>query len=122
MLTAFHTDDGDHRQPLLPALRRLWRAGGDVARAGAGGHDHRRRADAGAGGRAWGRWRRGKDADFIILSGDPLSVYTHVEQTWVEGSKVFDLREPGGPACSPSAAPDVFDGAAAHTHDGEEGH
>jgi imidazolonepropionase-like amidohydrolase len=32
----------------------------------------------------------GKDADFIILSGDPLSVYTHVEQTWVEGQKVFD--------------------------------
>ncbi len=33
----------------------------------------------------------GKDADFIVLSGDPLSVYTRVEQTWVEGRKVFDL-------------------------------
>ncbi len=33
---------------------------------------------------------KGKDADFIILSGDPFSVYTHVEQTWIEGSKVFD--------------------------------
>ncbi len=32
-----------------------------------------------------------KDADFIILSGEPLSVYTKVEQTWVEGEKVFDL-------------------------------
>ncbi len=32
----------------------------------------------------------GKDADLVILSGDPLSVYTHVEQTWVEGNKVFD--------------------------------
>jgi imidazolonepropionase-like amidohydrolase len=32
----------------------------------------------------------GKDADFILLSGDPLSVYTHVEQTWIEGKKVFD--------------------------------
>ncbi len=32
----------------------------------------------------------GKDADFIILDGDPLSVYTKVEQTWVEGEKVFD--------------------------------
>ena len=32
----------------------------------------------------------GKDADFIILSGDPLSVYTHVMQTWVEGKKLFD--------------------------------
>ena len=35
-----------------------------------------------------------KDADFIILSGDPLSVYTRVEQTWVEGKKVFDLTDP----------------------------
>lgn len=32
----------------------------------------------------------GKDADFVILSGDPLSVYTHVLETWVEGVKVFD--------------------------------
>jgi len=36
----------------------------------------------------------GKDADFIILSADPLSVYAHVEQTWVEGRKVFDLSKP----------------------------
>jgi cytosine/adenosine deaminase-related metal-dependent hydrolase len=36
----------------------------------------------------------GKDADFIVLSGDPLSVYTHVEQTWVEGRKVFDRANP----------------------------
>ena len=33
----------------------------------------------------------GKDADFLVLSGDPLSTYTRVEQTWVEGTKVFDL-------------------------------
>ncbi|MBI2512024.1 MAG: amidohydrolase family protein [Opitutae bacterium] len=36
----------------------------------------------------------GKDADFVILDGDPLSVYTHVQQTWVEGRKVFDLTDP----------------------------
>jgi imidazolonepropionase-like amidohydrolase len=37
-----------------------------------------------------GSLEAGKDADFIILSGDPLSVYTHVLETWVEGKKVFD--------------------------------
>ncbi|MCS6874232.1 MAG: amidohydrolase family protein [Pyrinomonadaceae bacterium] len=36
----------------------------------------------------------GKDADFIILSGDPLSVYTKVLETWVEGKKVFDRSDP----------------------------
>ncbi len=36
----------------------------------------------------------GKDADFIVLSGDPLSTYTHVEQTWVEGKKLFDRADP----------------------------
>lgn len=36
----------------------------------------------------------GKDADFIILSGDPLSVWTVVEETWVEGRNVFDRDDP----------------------------
>ena len=36
----------------------------------------------------------GKDADFLLLSGDPLSVYTRIEQTWIEGTKVFDLSDP----------------------------
>lgn len=36
----------------------------------------------------------GKDADFVILSGDPFSVYTRVLQTWVEGVKRFDLDDP----------------------------
>jgi cytosine/adenosine deaminase-related metal-dependent hydrolase len=36
----------------------------------------------------------GKDADFAILSGDPLSVYTRVLETWVEGKKAFDLSVP----------------------------
>jgi imidazolonepropionase-like amidohydrolase len=37
-----------------------------------------------------GSLKVGKDADFLILSGDPLSVYTKVLETWVEGVRVFD--------------------------------
>jgi imidazolonepropionase-like amidohydrolase len=36
----------------------------------------------------------GKDADFIMLSGDPLSIYTRVLGTWVEGQRVFDIDDP----------------------------
>jgi imidazolonepropionase-like amidohydrolase len=36
----------------------------------------------------------GKDADLVVLSGDPLSVRTKVLQTWVEGRKVFDRDDP----------------------------
>lgn len=36
----------------------------------------------------------GKDADFLVLDGDPLSVYTHVLETWVEGQAVFDRSQP----------------------------
>jgi imidazolonepropionase-like amidohydrolase len=36
----------------------------------------------------------GKDADFIVLSGPPFSVYTHVLETWIEGQKVFDRTNP----------------------------
>lgn len=41
-----------------------------------------------------GTLETGKDADFLILSGDPLSIYTRIEQTWVEGVKRFDLSNP----------------------------
>ena len=36
----------------------------------------------------------GKDADLVVLSGDPLSIYTRVLETWVDGDKVFDLSRP----------------------------
>jgi imidazolonepropionase-like amidohydrolase len=41
-----------------------------------------------------GSLEKGKDADFVILSGPPFSVYTKVGQTWIEGKKVFDAEDP----------------------------
>ena len=41
-----------------------------------------------------GSLEAGKDADFVVLSGDPLSVYTTVEQTWVEGRLIYDRSDP----------------------------
>jgi N-acetylglucosamine-6-phosphate deacetylase len=35
----------------------------------------------------------GKDADFVIWNGHPLSTYTICEQTWIEGMKYFDRSE-----------------------------
>lgn len=36
----------------------------------------------------------GKDADLVILSGDPFSVHTQVLETWVEGERVYDASDP----------------------------
>lgn len=36
----------------------------------------------------------GKDADLVILNGDPFSVYSQVQETWVEGRRVFELSNP----------------------------
>ena len=35
----------------------------------------------------------GKDADFVIWNGHPLSQFTLAEQTWVDGRKYFDIEE-----------------------------
>jgi len=32
----------------------------------------------------------GKDADFVIWSGDPLAVTSRCEETWIDGRKYFD--------------------------------
>jgi len=56
----------------------------------------------------------GKDADFIVLSGDPLSVYSRVEQTWIEGHKVFDFADPEDQKLAVGGY-GVFDGGA-HVH------
>jgi imidazolonepropionase-like amidohydrolase len=34
----------------------------------------------------------GKDADFVIWSGDPLATFSRAEQTWIEGRRYFDIE------------------------------
>jgi imidazolonepropionase-like amidohydrolase len=36
----------------------------------------------------------GKDADFVVLSGPPFSIYTQVLQTYIDGVRVFDRDRP----------------------------
>jgi len=57
----------------------------------------------------------GKDADFIVLSGDPLSVYTNIEQTWVEGQPVFD-RSDAEDRDFATGGYRVYDDAIQHVH------
>lgn len=105
-MVGFHTDDG------ITDSRWFLRSAGLAVRAGM---TRRKALEAMtlAGARMLGLNDRigtlepGKDADFIVLSGDPLSVYTHVLETWVEGVKAFDRALPkdhliavGGPGAT----------------------
>ncbi len=40
-----------------------------------------------------GSLEAGKDADFVIWSGNPLSQFSRAEQTWVDGRRYFSLEE-----------------------------
>ena len=92
-LTGFHTDDG------ITDSRWFLRSGGIAVRAGMSREKalyaltmaNAKMLDLD---KRVGSLEVGKDADFIVLSGDPLSIYTHVLETWVEGKKVFDRSNP----------------------------
>ncbi len=93
VLVGFHTDDG------ITDSRLFLRSGALAVRAGME-RDKALQALTIANARMLdlqdrvGTLTPGKDADFVVLSGDPFSVYTRVLQTWVEGKKVFDLADP----------------------------
>jgi imidazolonepropionase-like amidohydrolase len=40
-----------------------------------------------------GSLETGKDADFVILSGPPFSIYTQVLETYIDGNRVFDRSQ-----------------------------
>jgi imidazolonepropionase-like amidohydrolase len=93
VLVGFHTDDG------ITDSRLFLRSAAIAVRAGM---DRQRALEAVTIANARmldmqdriGSLTVGKDADFVILSGDPLSVYTRIQETWVDGEKVFDLTDP----------------------------
>lgn len=93
VLTGFHTDD------FITDSRFFLRSGALAVRAGMS-RDKALYAQTMANAKMMdldervGSLETGKDADFIVLSGDPFSVYTHVLQTYVEGKKVFDRTLP----------------------------
>ena len=93
VLVSFHTDDWITDSRLFLRMPALGVRGGMSRQAAL-------RAVTLAGARMLDLDRRtgslvpGKDADFVVLSGDPLSVYTKVLETWVEGKKVFDRSDP----------------------------
>jgi imidazolonepropionase-like amidohydrolase len=93
VLVGFHTDDG------ITDSRHFLRSAGLAVRGGMS-RSAALEAMTLAGARMLqmesriGSLKPGKDADFIVLSGEPLSVYTKVLETWVEGEKVFDRENP----------------------------
>lgn len=69
-----------------------------------------------------GSLEAGKDADFVILSGDPFSVYTQVLETWVEGEKRFDLDDPDDRAVAEGGYGALQPSTVHAFHGYEEGH
>ena len=63
-----------------------------------------------------GSLEKGKDADFILLDGDPLSIYTKVMETWVEGALVFDRSDPEDAKFATGGFGTASEGRAAHHH------
>jgi imidazolonepropionase-like amidohydrolase len=59
----------------------------------------------------------GKDADLVLLDGDPFSVGTRVLETWVEGERIYDATDPDH-ARYVDGGFGVFPAAGNHVHDG----
>lgn len=93
VLTAFHTDDGITDSRLFLRMAALGVRGGMSREKALEALTLAPAKMIDLDGRI-GSLDVGKDADFIVLTGDPLSVYSKVLLTYVEGKKVFDRSNP----------------------------
>jgi imidazolonepropionase-like amidohydrolase len=90
VLTSLHSDDG------TISSRMNWEAG-KMLRTGISEEDalslvtSRTAAVFGLQDRV-GSLQPGLDADFVIWNGHPLSQFTRAEQTWIDGTKYFDIE------------------------------
>jgi len=41
-----------------------------------------------------GSLQPGKNADVVLWSGDPFSVYAHAEKVWIDGAMLYDRADP----------------------------
>jgi len=41
-----------------------------------------------------GSIEQGKNADVVLWSGDPFSVYTHADKVWIDGAVLYDRMDP----------------------------
>ena len=41
-----------------------------------------------------GSLEAGKNADVVLWSGDPFSVYAHAEKVWIDGAMLYDRSDP----------------------------
>ena len=91
VVTALHSDDAEI------STRMNWEAG-KLLRSGVNEIDALstvtiNAAKAIAVDKTVGSLEAGKDADFVIWNGNPLSQFTKAEQTWVDGKKYFSIDE-----------------------------
>jgi imidazolonepropionase-like amidohydrolase len=93
VLVSFHTDDWINDSRLFLRSPALAVRGGMTREGALAAVTLSAARQLGLDGRI-GSLEVGKDADLAVLDGDPLSVYSLVLETWVEGELVFDLARP----------------------------
>src|SRR5690606_33744633 len=91
VLTSLHSDDAEISTRMNWEAGKLLRSGVDEVTALQLVTINAARAVA-IGDRV-GSLEPGKDADFVIWNGNPLSQFTKAEQTWVDGRRYFSLEE-----------------------------